>query len=81
MIEVRLAEGSGFWVSCQNLVIPDTWPAQRCRARMRPVRAWGKRGGDVYLSGLRLTQSLNCVGLDGGHQEGPREVDKLVSSL
>ena len=35
----------------------------------------------VSLSGLRLTQSLNGVGLEGGHQEGPREVDKLVSSL
>ena len=35
----------------------------------------------VSLSGLRVTQSLNCVGLDGGHQEGPREVDKLASSL
>lgn len=82
MIEVRLAGGSGFWVSSQNLVIPDTWPAQRCKSENETSKSPGReRRRCVSLSGLRLTQSLNCVGLEGGYQEGPREVDKLVSSL
>lgn len=68
-------------LSCQNLAIPDTWPAQRCRARMRPVRAWGNRGGDLYLSArFEIHPELHCVGFEG-HQEGIRGEEKQVFSL
>ena len=69
-------------LSCQNLVIPDTWPAQRCRARMRPVRAWGNREGDLYLSArFEIYPGRHCVGSEAGHQEGIRGEEKQVFSL
>lgn len=79
VIEVRLAGGSGFWVSCQNLVIPDTWPAQRCRARVRPARAWGERGGDVYL--CQVWDLLRALIVWGLTEDTRRAQGKWISWL
>lgn len=59
-------------LSCQKLVIPDTWPGQRCRTRKRPLRAWDKKGGDLYpLSQIwSLRRAFLVQPLKGGHPEG-----------
>lgn len=68
-------------LSCQKLVILDTWPAQKCRARRRPVRAQGEKGGDLYLSARFevYSEPSLCRVLKEHIQEGTRGEEQVYS--